>query len=59
MTRMLPSVNQFFDSLPKKQCAKCGSVMEEQSECYMHVCTECSGEKTYPISFQPDQKKAI
>ncbi|MBD2865181.1 MULTISPECIES: protein YhfH [Paenibacillus] len=56
---MLPSVNQFFDSLPKKQCAKCGTVMEEQSECYMHVCTECSGEKTYPLSFQPDSKKAI
>ncbi|WP_338015841.1 protein YhfH [Paenibacillus mesophilus] len=54
--RMLHPVNQFFDSLPKKQCSKCGSVMEEQSECYTHVCDECSGKSVYPLTFKPDPK---
>lgn len=53
---VLPNVNQFFDSLPQKQCSKCGSVMEELSECYTHVCDECSGKTLYPLKFRPEPK---
>ncbi|PYI55843.1 protein YhfH [Paenibacillus flagellatus] len=49
---MLPPAHQFFETLPQKQCAKCGTVMEEQSECYTHVCVECSGGTVYPFGFK-------
>ncbi|MFB9755229.1 protein YhfH [Paenibacillus hodogayensis] len=53
---MLPKVNQFFDTLPQKHCCKCGSAMEELSECYTHICQECSRDSVYPLSFKPDPK---
>lgn len=38
---MLENVVEFFKNLPKKSCVKCGSTMEEQSECYSHHCEDC------------------
>lgn len=52
---MLPPANQFFESLPKKRCTQCGSEIEEQSECYMHMCDECSGIEVYPLTYAPDR----
>ncbi len=38
---MLQSSVEFFRSLPKKVCAECGQVMEEQAESYMMECDHC------------------
>lgn len=54
---MLQPVRQFFESLPDKQCSRCGTVMEEQSECYMHVCRECNGETVYSLPFEKDRSR--
>jgi hypothetical protein len=51
---MLPSAKQFFESLPQKQCARCGSVMEEQSDCYTHVCDECRERTVLAYTFKLD-----
>ncbi|MFK7691815.1 protein YhfH [Paenibacillus sp. HJGM_3] len=38
---MLIPAKDFFDNLPVKMCSKCGSALEEQSECYETMCSEC------------------
>lgn len=53
---MLLPAKQFFESLPEKQCSKCGTVMEEQSECNTHVCDECGAKSVYRLTFKPDPK---
>ncbi|WP_076558744.1 protein YhfH [Salimicrobium flavidum] len=35
------NVVEFFRNLPKKQCSKCGSVIQEQADCYGNTCQEC------------------
>lgn len=41
---MLNSV-EFYKNLPPKQCCDCGSVIQEQHECYYNHCEECLSEK--------------
>ncbi len=38
---MIPVV-EFFENLPEKYCARCGSVIQEQADCYNTVCHECA-----------------
>ncbi|WP_082090134.1 protein YhfH [Bacillus thermotolerans] len=39
---MVKSIVEFFKNLPSKQCVKCGSLIEEQHESYIHTCDECT-----------------
>ncbi|WP_082087915.1 protein YhfH [Domibacillus indicus] len=39
---MLTNIVEFFKNLPAKQCASCGSHIEEQHDCYSNVCTDCT-----------------
>jgi hypothetical protein len=41
-------VSEFYNNLPKKQCAKCGTVMDEQAESYNPHCPQCEGKDNYP-----------
>lgn len=43
---MLIPLNQFFDSMEQKRCEICGSVIEEQADCYTCTCEKCD-------TFQP------
>ncbi|UOR13188.1 protein YhfH [Halobacillus amylolyticus] len=36
------NVLEFFRNLPKKQCASCGNVIQEQADCYGNLCDECN-----------------
>ncbi|MCQ6275597.1 YhfH family protein [Bacillus sp. V3B] len=38
---MLKSPVEFFRDLPKKECAECGQIIEEQAESYMMECDRC------------------
>lgn len=38
---MLQNPVEFFRDLPKKECAECGQIMEEQAESYMMECDHC------------------
>lgn len=38
---MLQNPLEFFKELPKKLCAECGQIMEEQAESYMMECDHC------------------
>ncbi|WP_074433009.1 protein YhfH [Neobacillus dielmonensis] len=42
---MLLSPVEFFRNLPKKECPKCGQVMEEQAESYIMECEGCLAKK--------------
>ncbi|WCK55923.1 protein YhfH [Aneurinibacillus sp. Ricciae_BoGa-3] len=41
-------VSEFYNNLPKKQCANCGTVMDEQAESYKTQCPQCEGKDNYP-----------
>ncbi|GAB7386870.1 protein YhfH [Bacillaceae bacterium] len=45
-------VLEFFRNLPKKICAVCGKVMQEQADCYANECFECASQKFYHIKQQ-------
>lgn len=32
---------EFFKSLPKKKCHKCGNNIIEKADCYGNICDEC------------------
>ncbi|GGN60543.1 protein YhfH [Oceanobacillus indicireducens] len=32
---------EFFKSLPKKKCNKCGQDIFEKADCYGNICDEC------------------
>ncbi|MDF2650379.1 MAG: YhfH-like protein [Paenibacillus sp.] len=51
---MLIPAKDFFDNLPSKQCNKCGTAMEEQTECYETVCSNCQDTNLYK-TFTVDQ----
>ncbi|MBF4501323.1 YhfH family protein [Savagea sp. SN6] len=36
------SIVQFFKNLPAKQCATCGTEIEEMHECYSNQCETCN-----------------
>jgi len=36
---------EFYWNLPPKLCVSCGSVIDEQSECYSNICHSCLGLK--------------
>ncbi|WP_394236498.1 protein YhfH [Niallia oryzisoli] len=38
---MLQSPVEFFRELPKKICAECGQIIEEQAESYLMECDRC------------------
>ncbi|OLN23815.1 YhfH family protein [Domibacillus antri] len=42
---MISSIVEFFKNLPAKQCASCGSQIEEQHDCYSNTCHSCSNIK--------------
>jgi hypothetical protein len=43
---MLQNPVEFFRDLPKKECAECGQIMEEQAESYMMECDHCLTQRT-------------
>ncbi|WP_081413492.1 protein YhfH [Aneurinibacillus terranovensis] len=42
-------VSEFYNNLPKKQCAHCGTLMDEQAESYTTACPECEEKETSPV----------
>ncbi|MDF2814556.1 MAG: YhfH-like protein [Paenibacillus sp.] len=51
---MLIPAKEFFENLPTKQCTKCGSAMEEQTECYETLCSDCQDNTLYQVfTFHP------
>ena len=43
------SITEFFRNLPGKCCANCGTVIQEQADCYMTKCEECNDFEHYAI----------
>ncbi|WP_197025135.1 protein YhfH [Paucisalibacillus sp. EB02] len=35
------NVLEFFQSLPKRKCQKCGHDITEQADCYINICEKC------------------
>ncbi|MBO8173234.1 MAG: YhfH family protein [Bacillaceae bacterium] len=44
----MQAVLDFFRHLPKKVCISCGVEMDEQSDCYVNQCHECTPDVYYP-----------
>lgn len=51
---MLIPAKDFFENLPVKMCCKCGCAMEEQTECYETLCSDCQDNSIFK-SFTNEQ----
>jgi len=46
-----------FELYADKRCSCCGTILEEQSDCYQTTCYDCEGKTFYPLSpLQPEGK---